>query len=344
MKKLWTILLLTALIGSAAGSGGADAPAPGAWIVYWDWASGIEEAKSMVPPPERLIAFGALFDADEHVILEPEASDMLRAMQAAFPSGKVWLSVINDLTLSAGGYSNKDAGLLRRLLSDPEKRAEHVRELVTLAEAWKLKGLEIDYENMRGDAELLASYTAFLRELWGELKSRGIALRACLEWDTVLYAELPEGPEYVVMCYNLYGHHSGPGPKADKAFLREVAALWAGRKDCVMALAAGGYDWVDGQVAREVRETEAEKIFRSRNLKTARDPDSGAVYGEYLAEGKTHTVWYADTETLRVWMETLLEAGFSRFDIFRLGGNRIADWNESLPSALRIIEEGGVAP
>ncbi len=343
MKKLWTVLLMATLIVSA-GCGRADIPSMGAWIVYWDWEAGMKEAAALSPPPERLIAFGALFDTGDRVILEPEAEKMLSAMQKAFPAGKVWLSVINDLTLSSGGYSNKDADLLRRLLTDPEKRGAHVLELAELAEARNLKGLEIDYENMRGDTELMASYMDFLRELYGELKSRGIALRACLEWDSILYAELPEGPEYTIMCYNLYGYHSGPGPKADTAFLREVAALYAGRQDCVMALAAGGYDWVGDRVVKEVRETEAEKLFRSRNLKTARDPDSGAVFGEYQAEGVTHTVWYADAETLRLWMETLREAGFNRFDIFRLGGNRIADWNESFPSAVRTAEEGGVTP
>ncbi len=344
LKKLWTVLLLAALIGGGAVAGKAEAASPGAWIVYWDWESGIEEAKSMEPAPDRLIAFGALFDVRDHVMLEPEAGEMLRAMQAAFPSERVWLSVINDLTLSSGGYSNKDAALLRRLLTDPQKRASHVRELVTLAEAWSLKGLEIDYENMRGDAKLMASYTAFLRELCGELKSRGIALRACLEWDSILYAELPEGPEYCIMCYNLHGYHSGPGPKADKGFLRKVAGLYAGRRDCIMALAAGGYDWAGGRVERELRETEAEKLFRSRNLKPRRDPDSGVLYGEYRADGAVHTVWYADAETLRIWMETLREAGFERFDIFRLGGNRIAEWNELLPFPDRTAEEGGVIP
>jgi spore germination protein YaaH len=61
-----------------------------------------------------------------------------------------------------------------------------------------------------------------------------------------------------------------------------------------------------------------------------RDADSGVLYGSYLQDGQTHTVWYADAETLRGWMETLRGYGFSKFDFFRLGGNTVEDWNERI--------------
>ncbi len=346
-----TLLLAALAVGAGCSPGRAeqgtkaDGLSCGAWIVYWDWESGVEEAEALTPLPDRLIAFGALFDTDRRVILEPEAEDMLRAMQKKFPAERVYLSVINDLTLAGGGYANKDVALLRELMLDAGRRSAHVRELVALAEEWQLKGLEIDYENIHYDAALWEGYTAFLRELYGELYTRGIRMRVCLEWDSLLYTTLPEGPEYVIMCYSLYGYHSGPGPKADPDFLKKVAALYGARTDCVMALATGGYDWKGQQVERELKEREAEKLFRSGNLKTVRDESSGVLTGQYRKDGSTHTVWYADAETLRGWMEVLREAGFSRFDFFRLGGNRVADWNAlGLSGAGGEHEEGGVTP
>jgi spore germination protein YaaH len=97
-----------------------------------------------------------------------------------------------------------------------------------------------------------------------------------------------------------------------------------------MALATGGYDWNGNSVERELTEKQAERIFRSRNIKPVRDADSGVLYGSYLQDGQTHTVWYADAETLRGWMETLRGYGFSKFDFFRLGGNTVEDWNERI--------------
>ena len=93
---------------------------------------------------------------------------------------------------------------------------------------------------------------------------------------------------------------------------------------------------------RELTEKAADAIFRSRNLKPVRDPDSGALQGSYLQDGQTHTVWYADAETLWGWMEILQEYGFTKFDFFRLGGNTAADWNEIILS--HQAGEGGAQP
>ena len=97
-----------------------------------------------------------------------------------------------------------------------------------------------------------------------------------------------------------------------------------------MALATGGYDWKGNQAEREVTEKQAEEIFRSRNMRPGRDPESGALQGTYLQDGEEHTVWYADAETLKKWMEILAEYGYDRFDFFRLGGTRTEEWSSRI--------------
>ena len=337
MRTTWKRILsgLAALAVVAPGSALAEAAREGqvscgVWIVYWDAETGIEEAAALDPMPDRLIAFEALFDPEEYVVIEQEAQEMLQKIQAAFPAERIWLSVVNDLAKKEGGYSNKDRQLLWDLLATPESRGSHIRELVSLAEEWQIKGIEIDYENIHGDYELWQKFTAFIQELYSALEARGIALRVCLEWDSILYTELPVGPEYSIMCYSLYGYHSGPGPKADRGFLEKVAKLYQGRKDCGMALATGGYDWKGNRAEREVSEKEAEEIFRSRNIRPGRDLESGAMRGTYLQDGEEHTVWYADAVTLRGWMKILQEYGFEKFDFFRLGGNRTEEWNQQI--------------
>ncbi len=333
MRRKVILLMLTAAAVTGIGFAAAEPAAGiscGAWAVYWDADSGLEEAGAMNPAPDRLIAFEALFGTDRKVMMESQAEELLLKMQSLFPSDRIWLSVVNDLSLEQGGYSNKNRQLVRDLTGTPEQRKNHVRELVALAEEWQLKGLEIDYENIHEDVIIWQGFIAFVQELYEELRERGIALRVCLEWDSRLYTELPEGPEYSIMCYSLFGYHSGPGPKADSGFLKKAAELYRDRKDCAMALATGGYDWNGNSVERELTEKQAERIFRSRNIKPVRDADSGVLYGSYLQDGQTHTVWYADAETLRGWMETLRGYGFSKFDFFRLGGNTVEDWNERI--------------
>lgn len=348
MKIMWKIALtmLTALAAILPGGGRAEpteaSVSCGAWIVYWDAERGLDEMVALDPLPDRLIAFEALFDTDGTVILESGSEALLSDMQRRFPAERIWLSVVNDLKRPEGGYANKDRQLLRELMMTPEAREAHIRELVSLAQRWQLKGLEIDYENIRSDTEIWEGYTVFLQDLHAALAQRGVALRVCLEWDSIRYADLPRGPQYSIMCYNLYGSHSGPGPKADRSFLERVAELYQGRDDCAMALATGGFDWLDDRVERGLTEKEADGIFRSRNLRPTRDPDSGVLYGSYLQDGQTHTVWYADAETLWGWMEILQEYGFTKFDLFRLGGNTAADWNEVILS--HQAPEGGGQP
>ena len=87
-----------------------------------------------------------------------------------------------------------------------------------------------------------------------------IRLRVVLPWDAPKYAALPAGPEYTVMCYNLFGYHSGPGPKADVPFLTETCALYQNQPYTTrMAFANGGFAWRDSGISA-LTQTEAEAL------------------------------------------------------------------------------------
>ena len=66
MKMMRKVILLMLTAAAVTGIGFAAAePAAGiscgAWAVYWDADSGLEEVGAMNPAPDRLIAFEALF-------------------------------------------------------------------------------------------------------------------------------------------------------------------------------------------------------------------------------------------------------------------------------------------
>ncbi len=52
----------------------------------------------------------------------------------------------------------------------------------------------------------------------------GLELR--IGWNPVWisFPCLPQGPDYLIMAITFTAHHSGPGPKADVPFIREMAA------------------------------------------------------------------------------------------------------------------------
>ena len=142
-------------------------------------------------------------------------------------------------------------------------------------------------------------------------------------------AGLCKGPEYVVMFYNLYGTHSGPGPKADFAFIektiKKMEAL-PGTKSA--AFATGGCLWEDyvplgdkkGKV-RNVDEAEAVQLAEKHHATPVRDEKSHALHFAYQAEGHEYVVWYADSETLNAWIGAAARGGLDRVSLWRLGGN-----------------------
>lgn len=313
MKRALSVLLALLLLPSCA-----CAHRLGAWLPYWDASAALEEAQTL--PLHRAIAFAALFDIDGRPILPPEAEALLWDMQVAFAGTdtQVYLSVVNDQQTRSGTVDKSNA-LLHRLLGSDKAMAQHIDDLIMLVDAARVDALEIDYEHLGSDEALWQRFTLFIERLYAQLRRDGIALRVVLPWDAPRYAALPQGPEYTVMCYNLYGTHSGPGPKADLAFLAEIAALYADApRPLRMAFATGGYDWSSGGV-ESLTQQEAQRRLTLAKVTPMRDAASGALTASYTLDGVSHTLWYADGETLRLWQECM--AAFDGFDLFRLGGN-----------------------
>ena len=135
---------------------------------------------------------------------------------------------------------------------------------------------------------------------------------------------LPENFSYSVMCYNLYGYHSGPGPKADIPFLKKTAKKFRNVPNISFALATGGFVWNEsGAVSRALTYAQAEELRQAHAADAKRDQKSGALHFTYSEDGETFTVWYADTQTLSCWQETIdgVIGHHASYDFWRVGGN-----------------------
>ena len=292
-----------------------------AWLAYWDVDSALREVRELPDSFESLICFEAYFDLDGNWILPPESKQLLEEMKAL--DVPVYLSLVNDVQQEDGSFKQKSKDFLVQQLSTPAARSAHIVKIMQLIRSQGVKGLEIDYENIKKDKELWAAFTAFIKQLYPILSHNGISLRVVMECGAPEYAEFPAGPIYSCMCYNLYGYHSGPGPKADIAFLRELGESWKAIPGEVhMAFATGGFLWEGKTVERAFTELEAEEWLNQQNVKPERDSASGALKA-VVSGDKKYTAWYADGETLEIWRDTLRSMGYTHFDLFRLGGNGI---------------------
>lgn len=293
------------------------------WIVYWDFDTAISESRSLSSAMGNISVFAAYFRDDDSIIFPQSSQDTLKAVRDAYGTTvQTYLTFVNDIKYENGGSSLKDVDLLRRLLSNQTRMTAHIDEIIALAKEKGADGIEIDYENIKGDDALWQLYAQFLCALNDRAVSEGLRLRVVLETSALGKATFPAGPQYTVMVYNLYGNHSSePGPKADEAFITETAAksVCLGPDVC-FAFATGGFDWSSSGNVDQLCETAAAELAQTMQTVPSRDQSSGALTFTYQND-QTHTVWYADGQTICIWLDAAKNAGIRNFALWRLGGN-----------------------
>lgn len=242
---------------------------------------------------------------------------------------KKYLTVVNDVYDNPqdpkGQTKVKDTSILETILATQASRQAHIDDLFRTMKAYGYDGLEIDYEQVWKNPLVAFRYVKFIQEIAAAADEQQVPLRIIFEPSVPANKLIfPEGPEYVIMCYNLYGTHTkDAGPKADPAFIDTVL----GRVDRLprphsIAFATGGCIWESGQSPRMVTEGEARELAKSLHAKVQRDSASQALRFEgRRADGAAVTGWYGDSETIRAWKQQALEHGVDGISLWRLGGN-----------------------
>ncbi|QHT58996.1 glycosyl hydrolase [Paenibacillus lycopersici] len=295
-----------------------------AWIVDWQWEAGIGDFDAIASGLDHVQAFAAYFGSKDELYFTETDGRLLPETLAAARRGGVTgtqLTVVNDRYTEDGSSSEeKDPALVRRLMLTGASRGKHMDNLLAAMDNYGFEGLELDYEKVPDGT--WNNYALFIRELYARLHEQGKSLRVVLESRAPIEKlRLPEGPEYVMMAYNLYGGFSGPGPKADDKFIARLAnRMKALPGDNAVALSLGGFDWsANGQVTALTEEKAAELSSGARQL--TRDGASGSLYFDYKDEaGAAHTVWYADSTTLKRWIGVVRKSGLHKVALWRLGG------------------------
>ncbi len=305
-----------------------QSPELSAWIVYWDMEGALRGIEELGGQLVSLQYFAAYFDAENQLFIPPAIEQLREKMAGAGEdtgAGKAaaapasYLTVVNDRLLPGGGSVLKDKQLLYELLADEEDQKAHIAQILALAEAGGYDGIEIDYEAIRKDMVLWQYFLDFISRLSLAAAEQGLSLRVVLEPGIPFEAlDFPEGPEYVVMCYNLHGPGSLPGPKANDEFLLELArkaAALPGRR--TFALASGGFDW-SGDQASALTKREAMALVVRQKAEVRRDPASQALTFSYQQGNTVRQVWYADSATLEHWTGLLKDQGDCGIALWRL--------------------------
>lgn len=309
------VLSLTACVPRPTG------PAPlelEAWVVYFDAERGMAELAEHGRLFDRVSLFAYELDPDGNPVWAPGADRMLVPFRdlANEWGFSPWVTVVNDVRLGADSAIVKDSTLIHRLLADQTLRNAHARRLTERVLADGFAGLHLDYERVP-EADSMA-FRDFVTELRAELDNRGLELEVVVE---PVRGPLPEAgsASVAVMAYDLFGAHSGPGPRSTPVFVEEIAPRGAGDGGGapVLALAVGGFAWDTAGNAHPVDWSRARRLADAARRRD-RD-DSGGVPTARLANGSE--LWFEDAESLLDKWQTGWDAGFRRLAIWRLGGN-----------------------
>ncbi len=293
------------------------------WNAYWNLEGVEAQTEELAEHVKNINFFAAYYDKDDKAFIPQNTTDFFAANGAAYKE-RGWnryLTVVNDQIKEDGSSDQKSTELLYRLLEQEETYRAHADSLVALAKNAGYDGLEMDYENIRKDNTLWKYYMNFIGYLYERCSAEGLLLRVVIETN-IESDKIPwvKGPTYCVMCYNLYGSHSEPGPKADYEFLRSVMEKMKNVPAPVdYALANGGFDWSGDGSVRSLTTKQAQ-ILAAEYAAECKTDASGAKYYTYTDEsGTSHEVWYGDGETLELWMKWLQEGDNWEYSVWRLG-------------------------
>lgn len=301
----------------------AKEPQLSAWTVYWDTEQINDELTLLAPELKSISVFSTLFDKDDTLYVPDQTAELLSSVKEQFGATKdIYLTFVNDIARKNGSFSLKDVELLERLFASEERMDAHISEMIALAKEYDCDGIELDYEAMRKKSALWEPFAVFVERLYHATQDAGLLCRVVLEPSALGKVKYPEGPDYVLMCYNLHGSHSDPGPKANTLFINAIAAESRDLTGLTFAFSTGGFDWDADDKATQLTEQEAAALAKAQGIVPEREEKSGALHFTYTAEDDSkHTVWYADGETLALWMRTAAKKGVSRFALWRTGGN-----------------------
>ena len=294
-----------------------------AWIAYWDMNSGEKDLARLGKKVGKLVYFADFFDELDRLFVPQQLQDVKNEQLRKKHHAETYLSVVNDKKNLSGSVVLKDTELLKRVLATDDLIDKHIADIIGLALKGEYDGIEIDYERVWKDEVVSKQFVKFVNRIALKARENNLQLRIVLEPNSPFASkQFVAGPEYVIMFYNLFGTHSGPGPKANKEFIDKLLGRIAelpGEKTAAFSL--GGCIWGSDGKKQYITEQEAITYAKAYDATPRRDEASQSLYFQYENENVTYHIWYADVITLNYWQKLAKDKGIKNIALWRLGGN-----------------------
>jgi spore germination protein len=306
-----------------------------------------------VPPPEPEVTVWALYAGGLETQTLTQYAGLIDEVNFVWyyllPNGKIQGSNLNPSAIkgfqAAGirvmpaiqnsGYS-PDA--VRERIADPQKRTEHVQDLVDLVSKENYDGIDIDYESLHAaDREI---FTLFIEELALALHADGKLLSVTVHPKTSEDGSW-EGPRaqdwarlgaagdlFKIMCYDYSTGSRQGGPIAPVGWADDIityAATLVPPEKTYLGIPFYGYDYFLGQ-GTSLNWMSAQAVMKRYEAQLQRDESNEAWFT--YDSGGTHNVYFNDALATETKVKTIFArhphlAGVS---IWVLGGEDPQNW------------------
>lgn len=331
--------------------GGVSAPQPVAFeessavglqvfgsIPYWDQERSFASFQKNVEAIDFISLFWYYLTADGQIAKYQYAKEDQRILDFAKARNVKVLALVSNLP--EGGGSDWDWKRVDGVIADPEKRKQHIADILALLESKNFDGVDIDYEDLQ-DTQT-DGFSLFMKELGSALHEEGKILKVALhrrennghtygqDWVAISQA----ADQLMLMTYDEHSESGEPGPVASIGWVRRTIefalSLGVPKEKIFGGIPLYGYDWAmrkDGSfdTAKVLEYEDVVNIMEVFEAQPQFDEESASPYLKYSV-GKNHIVWFENEKSFAAKLELAQELGVAGIAFWRLGGEDPAVW------------------
>ena len=240
---------------------------------------------------------------------------------------------------------------LARLLADPAKRAERLKEIVAFLQLHKMQGLTVDFETVPPAAQ--KNLMEFLGEISAEFDKHNWALLVCVPFNDPAwnYKAVADVADFVVlMAYDEHWEEGTPGSIAGQDWFENLLDKRMSELDpqqTIIAIGNYGYNWANGKPADDLTFQESIQAAQDSEADIDFDEDAENPHFSYTEEGVKHDVWFLDAVTSFNQIHAADIYKPYGYALWRLGSEDPSIWsvmgrpyNAAVPDGLRNIGSG----
>lgn len=302
-------------------------------IPYWDQKRAFSSFKDNVEAIDEITLFWYYVDDEGNVRKYKDAKEDESIVDFAHENGVKALAVITNLPEEG----NWDPDNIERAIKDPNKRQEHIQEILELLNEHNFDGVNIDYEELRDYQK--DDFTLFIKELSSALHEQGKIVGVSLhpksgefipyedngsraqDWQAIAQ----HADRLYIMSYGEHWDASNPGPIAsinwDARIIGYAQSLNLPLEKIYFGIPLYGQKWEKDKKKSGVglEYEEIAKLLERKGIEAKWDEKAKSPFFTYEEKGKTYEVWYEDKRSVAEKVDLAEKTGMGGIFFWRLG-------------------------